>query len=224
MHPRVRPETIFGLCQIAVADRWVSLSLSSGIDCAPGSAAPHACPASAPLCIGFVSNVHWGKCRHCDCKSNNSLPIFTPWVVNETDKPAPAAIGFTTSVPLPASWAEAPPSTTEFVWPIVIRNWIEPRCTVASIVGNNVTLASPCALHLFARHGGAPPAPGRIEAAPPAVALAPGEFYHDAAKGMLYYQLAEGQTEAQLKADAWIASKEALVEYTGTSGQSWEKV
>ena len=61
-----------------------------------------------------------------------------------------ASVGFTTSAPLPASWAQSKPGTIELVWPIVIRNWIEPRCTIASIVGNNVTVASPCGLHLKA--------------------------------------------------------------------------
>jgi hypothetical protein len=183
------------------------------IACAPGAAAPHACPSSAPICVGFENNVKWGKCQHCDCKSNNSLPIFSPWIVNGSA--GPAAIGFTTSAPLPDSWAKAKPNTLEFVWPIVIQNWIEPRCTVASIVGTNVTLANPCGLHLFSRHAGrAPPAPGRIEAIAPTKALMPGEFYHDSADGTLYYSLAEGQSESQLEASSWIAAKEVLLDYT----------
>ena len=45
------------------------------------------------------------------------------------------------------------------------------------------------------------------------------------AAGMLYYQLAEGQTQADLEAKAWVAAEEILVAYTGgTSGHSWEKV
>ena len=87
-----------------------------------------------------------------------------------------------------------------------------------------MTLTSPCALHLFARHAGAPPAPGRIEAAPPTAPLGAGDFYHDAASGTLYYQLAAGQSLAQLNSDAWIATKETLVEYNGTARQSWENV
>ena len=152
------------------------------------------------------------------------MPTFTPWV-STGGKGAPTAVGFTTSSPLPASWAKSKPNTIEFAWPIVIRNWIEPRCTVASILGNNVTLASPCALHLFNRHGGTPPAPGRIEAAPPAATgLSPGEFFHDTTDNTLHYQLAPGQTKAQLNAGAWIATKEAIVEHKGTVGQSWENL
>lgn len=186
---------------------------AKGINCAPGAAAPHACPSTAPRCVGFENNVKWGKCKHCDCKSNNSLPLFSPWVINGSS--GPAAIGFTTSKPLPDSWSKTKPNTIEFVWPIVIQNWIEPRCTVASIVGTNVTLASPCSLHLFSRHAGrVPPAPVRIEAAPPPQALLPGEFYHDSADGTLYYNLADGQTKAQLEASSWIATKEVLLDYT----------
>ena len=95
-----------------------------------------------------------------------------------------------------------------------------------------MTLSSPCALHLFARHGGAPPAPVRIEAAPlpPTTAagtgtgLAGGDFYHDTSTGTLYYQLAPGQTEADLNANTWIAVKEALVDYNNTAGHAWENV
>jgi hypothetical protein len=204
---------------------------SKTIECAPSSAsAAHRCPSSAPSCVGFESNVHWGHCEHCPCRSENALPVLTPWVTKGAAG-TPTAVGYTATAAgtggttaLPSSWAQARPNTIEFVWPIVIRNWIEPRCTVASIVGSNITLSSPCGLHLFARHVGAPPAPGRIEAAPPMGPLAPGEMYHDAAAGMLYYQLAPGQTEAQLNAGAWIASKEVLVEHKGTAGHSWQSV
>jgi hypothetical protein len=196
-------------------------AVSKGIHCAPSASPPHRCPPAASRCVGFISNHKWGQCEHCECKSENSLPTFTPWVATNQSG-APTAVGYTTSAPLPDSWGKSKANTIEFVWPIVIRNWIEPRCTVATIVGNNVTLASPCSLHLYARHGAAPPAPGRIEAAPPAGALAPGEFYHDTTDDTLHYRLALGQTEAQLKADAWIAAKEAIIEHKGTSGQTWE--
>jgi hypothetical protein len=155
------------ISQVNCSAGCVTPSGSKAIQCAPGAKAPHACPASAPICVGFKNNVQWGHCEHCVCKSENALPLFTPWVSKDA-KGTPTAVGFTTSGgSLPGSWANTKPNTIEFVWPIVIRNWIEPRCTVASVVGNNITLASPCGLHLFQRHGGAPPAPGRIEAAPP---------------------------------------------------------
>ena len=200
---------------------------SKTVDCAPSSAqAAHRCPPSAPRCVGFESNVHWGHCEHCHCRSENALPVLMPWVTKGAAG-TPTAVGYTTTggtTALPSSWAGSIPNTIEFVWPVVIRNWIEPRCTVASIAGNNITLSSPCGLHLFTRHGGAPPAPGRIEAAYPMGPLAPGEMYHDAAAGMLFYQLAPGQTEAQLNAGAWIASKEVLVELVGTTGHNWQSV
>ena len=53
---------------------------SSEIQCAPGANAPHGCPSTAPLCVGFENNVHWGHCERCTCKNYNWLPVFTPWV------------------------------------------------------------------------------------------------------------------------------------------------
>lgn len=102
-------------------------------------------------CLHFEQNNHWGHCAHCECKSNNSLPIFTPWVVKAGGPgAAPTEVGFITSEPLPDSWTANGRNTKaiEFTWPIIIDNWIEPRCTVAYIKGNNVTLSSPCGLHL----------------------------------------------------------------------------
>lgn len=93
-------------------------------------------------------------------------------------------------------------STTaiEFTWPIVLANWIAPRCTVASISESNVTLASPCGAFLVERnvYHAALPAPVTVEAAPQ-FPLGPGVFYHDADGGLLYYALAAGQTEASLQ-------------------------
>jgi hypothetical protein len=201
---------------------------ASNQNCAPGAAAPHNCPDVAPTCVGYLYDVHWGHCEHCECRSNNSLPVFRPWAMKPGGPgTAVTAVGFTTSTPLPESWAANGKNTKaiEFTWPIVIDNWIEPRCTIASIEGNNVTLSSPCGPHLYSRHAdGVPPSPVRIEAAPPATALAPGEFWHDADKGLLYYQLAEGQTAEQLNSGAWIASEEVLLNYSGTSSHSWEGV
>jgi hypothetical protein len=67
---------------------------------------------------------------------------------------------------------------------MVINEWTEPRCTVASIVGNNITLATLCGMHLWsANYERVLPPPVRIEAAPPAAPLARGEFWHDVEKG-----------------------------------------
>ena len=42
---------------------------SKGIDCAPSANPPHRCPPTAKFCKGFISNHRWGKCEHCECKS-----------------------------------------------------------------------------------------------------------------------------------------------------------
>jgi hypothetical protein len=108
---------------------------------------------------------------------------------------------------------------------MVIHNWVEPRCTVASVVGRNVTLASPCGLLLYAQSSdGVIPAPVRIEASPPVAALKKGNFFHDADNNMLYIS-GDGLTEAELNTDSWIASEEVLIQYKeGTTGHSWENV
>jgi hypothetical protein len=117
---------------------------------------------------------------------------------------------------LPAAWIQAfRPRTIELVWPLVIANWIEPRCTVESIQSNNLTLG-PCG---FSNHP-----PVRIEAAAPTAALQPGEFFHDSSTGTLYYQLSEGQTQIDLESQSWVATEEVLATFNGTARHSWENV
>jgi hypothetical protein len=77
------------------------------------------------------------------------------------------------TAPRPLSYGST--ARIEFTWPIVLANWIAPRCTIASIVGLNITLASPCGGFLAARnvyHSSLPP-PVAVEAAP-TFPLAPG--------------------------------------------------
>ena len=187
----------------------------------PGQA-KEICPADLPICIGYASG-HWGQCGGVAPNASFSL---TPWIAG--NKTHPTAVGFLAGEPLPESWAGAGPNTRaiELAWPVIVHDWIEPRCTVTSVVGSNITLSTLCALHLLATNPGpALPAPVRIEASPPdKTPLAPGEFWHDVEKGMLYYQLADGQTETQLNADAWVATEEAILTYTGASGHRWENV
>ncbi len=97
----------------------------------------------------------------------------------------------------------------EFTWPIVIANWIEPRCTVAGISGTNITLASPCSGFLVARnvYHSSLPAPVTAEAVAN-FPLAPGTFYHDVAKGVVTYELGPGQSLADLQGNAWVSGTE----------------
>ena len=91
---------------------------NASIQCAPGSPAPHSCPDDAPTCVGYEYNVSWGHCEVCQCHSNNSLPVFTPWVVKVGA--TPTAAGFTTSKPLPESWiGKKATRAIEMAWPIV---------------------------------------------------------------------------------------------------------
>ena len=70
---------------------------------------------------------------------------------------------------------------SQFVWPGVVRDWTEPRCTLESVVGDKVTLSTRCALLLNGMKTPLPP-PVRVEAAPPEGPLAQGVFWHDAEK------------------------------------------
>jgi hypothetical protein len=131
--------------------------------------------------------------------------------------------GFITQNEVPASWSTNSTTAIEFTWPIVVANWIQPRCTIASIEkGNNITLATPCGGFLNARNVYQPsiPAPVTIEAVP-SFPLAPGVFFHDLGSRLIYYTLASGQTEASL-ASAVISGVEVIASYTNVTNHVWE--
>lgn len=182
-----------------------------------------ACPPSKPHCVGFFNGEGWGHC------ASVSGATFAPWVTKANATAKPTAVGFMASEPLPESWTLSKNTTRaiEFAWPVVIHDWTEPRCTVASVVGRNVTLAAPCGLLLYALLAdGKMPPPVRIEAVPPSAAapLLPGQFFHDVDAGSLYYRLLPGQTTAELR-DAWVASEEVIMSYrAGASRHRWEGV
>ena len=166
-----------------------------------------ACPPSKPHCVGFFNGEGWGHC------ASVQGATFTSWVTKANATATPTAVGFIASEPLPAGWnaSEKTTQAIEFAWPVVVHDWTEPRCTVESIVGKNITLASPCSLFLYAlMPDGKLPPPVRIEAAPPSAAspLLPGEFFHDVEAAMLYYRLLPGQAPAELSANAWVAAEE----------------
>lgn len=125
---------------------------------------------------------------------------------------------------VPAEWANNTASL-EFTWPIVIDNWISPRCTVASIDfgTGNITMTSPCGAHLLHRAAHTTPPPVTIEAVPD-LPLQPGTFYHDVAGGVVLYALAADQTPADLESDAWVSALETLVTYTNSSNHVWQDV
>ncbi len=109
---------------------------------------------------------------------------------------------------VPPSWL-VNTQAIELTWPIVLHNWIEPRCTIASILGNNLTLAAPCGQFLINRSPVHPEPPTPVTAE--AVAnfpLTPGTFYHDVAKNAIIYTLGPGQTEADLQNATWVSGAE----------------
>lgn len=139
---------------------------------------------------------------------------MTPWA-------AAGNVGYTTGADIPAAWAINSTQSIEFAWPIVVANWIAPRCTVASIVGRNITLAAPCGAHLLKRNVYASklPAPVLAEAVP-AFPLPANTFYHDVARGLLYFS----PTAPAALADAWVSPNEVLVTHANVSGVVWQGV
>ena len=130
-------------------------------------------------------------------------------------------VGFTIPA-LPLSWSKNSTRSIEFTWASVIANWIQPRCTIASIdmSTKNVTLANPCGYDADNREAGRGvrlPPPVEIEAAP-VFPLLPGGFYHDMDGGRLFYALRPDQTAEDLVTNAWIAAQDVLVDVTNPSG------
>jgi len=118
------------------------------------------------------------------------------------------------------------------MWSSVVANWVSPRCTLESVVPNgspneshNVTVTSPCSGLLLERADGKFPVPTRVEniAPQPLSSLAPGNFYHDRAKKLIYYSLLPHQTPADLE-DAWAPLKEDLLVVKDAQHVSWANV
>lgn len=150
------------------------------------------------------------------------LGPLTTWTV------AGGGVGYTAANALPAGFAPdaATVASIELSWPIVIDNWIQPRCTLASVdvASRNLTLGEPCGALLVARKGGPPPAPVTVEAVPGGGPLAPGEFFHDPSARRVYYALAPGQTPADLEATATTTFKELLLSVVNATGHAFEGV
>lgn len=147
-----------------------------------------------------------------------ALGTFTRWASADN-----STVGFTTSMPIPAAWANSTTSI-EFSWAVVIANWIQPRCTLASVdfATRNITLAKPCGALADAREAHRKihvPAPVAIEAA--LAPLAPGTFWHDVDGARIFYALADGQTAADLENSAWVPVADVLLQLTNTSGHTF---
>ena len=175
---------------------------------------PPAYPAGLPVRALWVGGVRAARTS----TPNATLGEFKRWASHDNQ-----TVGFTVSKPLPAAWAN---STTaiEFSWPIVIANWIQPRCTIASVdfENSNITLASPCGAYADAREAHRKiylPPPVNIEAA--LLPLAPGVFWHDLEGARLFYALRPGETETDLEGGAFVPSADVLLQLTNTSGHTF---
>ncbi len=133
-------------------------------------------------------------------------------------------VGFLTERDVPADWQRSP-HTIEFVWPIVVANWIEPRCCVQSIDGRNITLADPCGALLIKRNVYAKTLapPVRVEAVPTAAPPA-GSFYYDSTTRTLFYTLLPDETAADLEARSYTTAMESLLVLSNSSRHSWINV
>jgi hypothetical protein len=150
--------------------------------------------------------------------SPKALGSFTRWTSADN-----ASVGFTVSGDIPPSWSNST-GAIEFSWAIVIANWIQPRCTVASVdfASRNITLSEPCgamANEREARRKVFLPPPVNIEAA--MGALSPGVFWHDVENARVYYALAPGQTLADIEADAWVPAADVILQLNETSGHTF---
>lgn len=198
---------------------WTQVSVGGGNAWAWAAPVPAALPQGAVVRNLWVADTRANRTVLSDPSS--VLGDMTMWASADG-----TTAGFTVSKGVPAAWTadgDANLQQIEFAWPIAIRNWISPMCTVASVdgSGNNITLASPCSGFLLNRASGKIPAPAAVTAVP-AFPLQPGTFYHNVSGGMLLYALAAGQSPSDLESSAWIGVSDVLIALNGTSGHSWQ--
>jgi hypothetical protein len=199
----------------AQVTNWVQTTL--------GGSTVYAAPVPAALAPFTVARVLWvggQRANRTVLEPESVLGTMTAWAASDG-----SSVGFTTANDIPAAWLANGTTAIEMRWPVVIANWIEPRCTVASIdaASRNITLVSPCGAFLYQRASGKVPAPPFIEAAP-VFPLQPGQFYHSQESQMLYYSLAAGQSIDDLENSAWIGVKESILTYTNTANQAWQGI
>lgn len=87
------------------------------------------CPTTAPTCVGYAFNRHFGHC------------------VASVAPLAHARAKNTRSVPATISSSPLRPGT-EFVFPQSTSPWTEPRCAVESANATNVVMMQPCWINL----------------------------------------------------------------------------
>jgi hypothetical protein len=136
-------------------------------------------------------------------------------------------VGFETEKDVPEEWAVAVASGSaiEMVWPVVIANWMEPRCCIANISRRNITLTRPCGTLLLKRNTlrATLPPPVIFEAVP-TLRPPPGCFYHDASTRLVYYTLLPSDSVADLNALSFTSSMQSLLLITNVSHHTWSNV
>lgn len=108
----------------------------------------------------------------------------------------------------------------ELVWPRVIKNWIQPRCTITAVSGKNITINPTCWKNLIARNGGKlPPVPTFVEniVRPPS----PGEF--TSTVNYIFYKPFSSDPYA-VPINAWVPTLSKIMTSTGLTNYSFESL
>ena len=160
------------------------------------------CPAGAPACTGYVFDSHWG---HCSGAAPNGTALHLGW-----GSPADVA-------------------NVEFVYSGVAQGWSEARCAVESLSGDGtaavrLTMKQPCFYNLVNRmfqpvHGAPPKFVDNVRAH----LDTPGQFYHDAGEGTLYYLPLPGQATGAASR-AVVALEQTLLTHAQSAQHVWEGV
>ena len=133
-------------------------------------------------------------------------------------------VGFGTEKDVPEEWVAAVASGAgiEMVWPIVIANWMEPRCCIANISRRNITLSRPCGALLLKRNTlrSTLPPPVIIEAVP-VLLPQPGCFYHDVSSASVFYTLLPEDSVSDLQTKSFTSSMQSLLLISNASQHAW---
>jgi hypothetical protein len=136
-------------------------------------------------------------------------------------------VGFGTEKDVPEEWIAAVNSGAmiEMVWPVVIANWMEPRCCISNISRRNITLFRPCGTLLLKRNTLHPtlPPPVIIEAVPTLQPQA-GSFYHDVSSALVYYTLLPSDSITDLRTASFTSSMQSLLSISNASQHTWSNV
>lgn len=132
------------------------------------------------------------------------------------------ADGYTT--PDPPAWSQ--PSAVEMVWPSQIKNWIAPRCTVASVTTTGsttqVSVLPGCWKALTARNGGPAPPPMNVENV--GKPTQPGQFFADFASGDLWLYPLPGVNMSASSTSVVVGTKASVVSGAGVKSHAWSGV